>query len=163
MNNFKKYFGILALVVFCAGFLIYTWRGLHGENLAKPPQFDLSIYQNTTWYTQSMKQDYDRFIKPTSDAALSQTEQKISSSADSSKAKGGFIYFKKSFCDFAGDQALSLIENFLGQFDGLKQRPIEFISGSTEFCAKVNLIDVDKAENVMEKIQKDYSDFVVVK
>jgi len=149
----------MALVIFAGGLLIYAWRGLHGENLAKPPKFDLSVYENTTWYTEAMEQAYSQYIKSPAEPF----EQKISSGADLSKTAAEFIHFKKSFCDFAGPEALPSINNFLAKFPELQGREVEFMNQSAEFCAKISLAEVTGAEGLMEKIQKDYSDLTVIR
>ena len=151
------------MVIFVSGLAIYAWRGLHGENLAKPPKFDLSVYQDTTWYDQSMEQVYTKFIQPANEAVLAQVEQKNSSGGESPEVKEKFIYFKKSFCDFAGAEALPSINNFLAKFPEMQGREVVLVNEPAEFCARVSLAKVAGAAALAEIIQKDYSDLIVIK
>jgi len=163
MNGFKKYLGIMMLVIFTGGLLIYAWRSLHGDNLAKAPKFDLSVYEDTSWYDRSMEQVYDRFIKPANEATLPQLEQEISSGADALKVDPEFMYFKRSFCDFVGAEALPAINNFLSKFPELQGRAVEFVIEPAEYCAKVSMAGGAEMALLKGKIQKDYGDFVVIK
>lgn len=163
MNAFRKYFSIMILVIFAGGLLIYTWRSLHGENLAKAPQFDLSVYEDTSWYDQAMEQAYKKFIQPANEAMIPKLEQKISSGAEAVKVDPEFIYFKRSFCDFSGEQALPSINNFLAKFSELQGRVVEFINEPAEYCAKVGFGEAVETTLLKEKIQKDYGDIVVIK
>ena len=163
MNNLKKYLGIMVLVIFGGGLLVYAWRGLLGENLTKPPKFDLSVYTDTSWYDQSMNQVYNKYIQPENQAVKAPSEQKISSGGAAAETGDLFIYFKRSFCDFAGAQALPLINNFLAKFPELQGRPVVFVQEPAEYCAKVDLAGGEDMELLKESIQKDYVDLVVIK
>jgi len=163
MNNLKKYLGIMILVIFGGGLLVYAWRSLHGENLTEPPKFDLSVYTDTSWYDQSMRQVYDKYIQPVNEAIKVPNEQKISSGGAAAETGDLFIYFKRSFCDFAGAQALPSINNFLAKFPEMQGREVMLVSEPVEYCAKVDLAGVAKAAALKEQIQKDYSDLIVIK
>lgn len=43
----RQSIGIIAIIiVVAAGLVIFIWNFLHGRDLSKPPQFDLSAYDN---------------------------------------------------------------------------------------------------------------------
>ena len=50
---------ILAGAIIVAGLIIYGWNLLHGRNLAKPPKFDLSVYNNNSWLSDDLSKIAD--------------------------------------------------------------------------------------------------------
>lgn len=159
----KYYLSIMVLIIFGSGLLLFGWHALHGRNLGKPPKFDLSKYEDTAWYTESMDQAYAGWLKASAPVEnglpVDQTP-----AAKVAEQETGYVYFRSGFCQLAGAAANDLIKKFLQNYPPLDAADIELLSGADglQYCARVKYAGLEKVELIIDKFKKDYSDVVFV-
>ena len=135
----SKYFIALIIVVFGSGALIFGFNLLRGENLSKPPNFDLTPYQSIDW------PDFDEFFPDENKVALEEdaVEKLIEKVSETIEEKAGTallpgkIYFSYSFIQDEPAKTVEMIDNFIADFPGLIQ--LQFTDISTITCGLLEL------------------------
>ncbi|MBT5337719.1 hypothetical protein HN858_02025 [Candidatus Falkowbacteria bacterium] len=174
---FDTFIKIFIVVVVTSGLIIYGWNLMHGRNLAKAPQIDLSAYEDGGFYVETWKNDNAEVGEYLSSLIEQEAERlKKEKAAEAIQVEQlqfeivtGYIYFKDSLGLSNKEQTDKLIKTFLEDFPELKDLSIEnfqnnkIISDEVTYIARVKYSDLENIDEVLEKLKVEYSDVVLVK
>ena len=144
-NDKDNYILILVAAIFIGGLLIYGWNFINGRDLSKPPEFDLSVYDDTSWLKgEDIVQE------------------------EVVELEAGYIYIKDSFQLSTVEQTNKFIKVFLQDFSGLESQPIEnlnnkIVQNNLTYIARVKYVGVEGLDKTLEKIKNEYEDVILVK
>ncbi|NQT50255.1 hypothetical protein HQ571_06195 [Candidatus Kuenenbacteria bacterium] len=154
MKNDKDNFILIAVAaIFIGGLVIYGWNFINGKDLSRPPEFDLSVYDDTSWLTGDES---------------NKAKQGEIGQQDKADLETGYIYFKDSFQLSSVEQTNKFIKVFLQDFEGLENLPIEnlnnnIVQNDFTYIARVEYRGVEGFDKTIEMLMNEYNDVVLVK
>lgn len=141
-KDYKNTFLILVIaVVLGGGVLIYGWNRLHGRDLIESPQFDLSLYENTDWYTNGFAQALN---EQTNLVLPSQNQKEITTGKAAGDLEPGYIYLKQYFRQATAKETNELIIKFLSDFSELAGLVLENLEAKSQIEVELPALNREK-------------------
>jgi len=136
---------IFIIVVFGGGILIYGWNRLHGRDLIKPPEFDLSVYEDTSWFTDKFEQVLG---EPSSQTVgdSGAVEQKFAGEEQAA----GYIYLKNSFRQATARATNDLIVAFLADFPDCGGLAVENLEAKDKIEVELPVLNREKILSLLK-------------
>jgi hypothetical protein len=122
-NKFKNLPLLLTAIIFGAAVLIFIYNFLGGKNLAAPPKFDLSAYDQLNWPTPD-------WLNSSSEPAAMKPAAENSAPAEEKKPLPG-VYFQKYFLGASFLETEKNIRKVLKDFPLLKDAPLIDLVGKS--------------------------------
>jgi len=146
--NKQTIFTFLIILVFGSGLSIYVWNKIQGRDLAQPPNFDLSAYNNFELNAEIDKRANEELQKIMAAKAQPDIVQPEVEVVETQKLETdfepGYIYFRNSFGSTSVTETNSLIKSFLKDFPELKDAIID--NFETQLKAKVEIPALGREE-----------------
>jgi hypothetical protein len=155
-SSSSRYILLFILIVFSAGFLIWGFSYLNGRNLAQPPNFDLSVYDQLGWPQPeellpnpggkeelAAEVDTESFVETVKEDLVKKDEEKFLAQS---------IYFSDFFRGVSDVETNKNITKFLSVFPVLKDYSVTTLGGA--FCYTVELPVATRA-TLKEKLLAD--------
>jgi|GEM_PF-2493025 hypothetical protein len=187
-ESYRSFIAVTLVGIFVAGFVIFGWNFLRGKNLFKSPEFDLSIYEDTDWYLEKTRNEFE-YIQ-----SLIMKKQKAEQKQQNN-FELGYVYFKDGFGVEKPKQSIKkLLNDYFGEnvvfedrdiriadeYDKVHiQLPIEdrqVLIGEIELMEQVRTVEVveapiweivfyglQKEENIANLFSQLSSDVIVMK
>ena len=152
MNNLRQTIVIFIIIlIFGSGLAIYVWNLMQGKNLAEPPNFDLSAYDDMSAFDEIK----DNLFVPVQEVDLPPVEIDEESAGidEGFILEQGNIYFKKSFYLSTAGETNSLIASFLSDFDGFDGVNVENLEALNR--VEVEFPSLDREEIIKELEQNE--------
>lgn len=158
MNNLKQTIVLfLVILIFGSGLAIYVWNLIHGKNLAEPPQFDLSAYDDMSTFDEIRENLFNTeipeevppevVIEEVASADLLESE-----TIQSQSENENYLYFKNSFKLGTVSETNALIVSFLSDFPGFQDAKIDNLEALKN--VKVELPALNR-EEIIESLEKN--------
>jgi hypothetical protein len=131
------------IIVLASGMSIYVWNLIQGKNLAKPPEFDLSIYDELP--NLDNVRDY---IINSSKKALEPEPVQVIELPDEVQLAPGYIYFSSPFRLRSAEETSTLIKSFLSDFPSLAETSIEDLEA--KILLEVEIPALEREEHIRQ-------------
>lgn len=140
----QTFFIVLIVVILCSAFILYVWNAIHGRNLAEPPEFDLSIYNDPRTVI-----DFSILDKKVEEPK--ELKEELPPASEKNKLEAGYLYFKDSFRLQTVAETDSLLNDFLQDFPALKDLAIENLEAQN--LVEIELPALDRNE-LLEQLEE---------
>lgn len=146
--NRQTIFTFLVILVFGSGLSIYVWNKIQGRDLAQPPNFDLSAYNNFELNAEIDKRANEELQKLMAAKAQPEVVPPEAEVVETQKLEidfePGYIYFRNSFGSTSVTETNSLIKSFLKDFPELKDAMVD--NFETQLKAKAEIPALGREE-----------------
>jgi len=152
-----KYVLIILVIIISAGFVIWSYNFFQGKNLANPPKFDLSAYDNLqNWPTPEEAFGETTSAKIKSEIAnlfTSKVEESLSTkNIDDSKFKYSGLYLHSELMGNTGEKIDQQIQSWKSSFLWLKD--FEIVNLLKNKCVNV-VINSKQGQDNLQRLIKD--------